>query len=486
MTMTSQSTDAIVADAFFPALRDHVIAATGLVFYADRPQALSAHLADRLQQRGLYDCRAYWELLQDEHAGEAELDQLIALMTIGETYFYRHRELFDALREVALPDIIERNRSIKRLRVWSAGCSTGPEAYTVSMLLRRDLGAAIQGWNISIVGTDINRPFLSQAIEGRYEEWAFRGTSPELRRECFEEQGKSWRIAPEFRAGVTFQYHNLARHPFPSLVHNLLAFDLILCRNVLIYFAPEIVERIIGQLADCLVPGGWLAVGHAEHGAHLQGAFDAVNGHGATLYRKSGPRSNRTPLDSSAPRPGIAMQPISSPGAARSGLPAQESAARGGGPRSPSHVGPPPAARELNPLASTPCAEIEQIRALADQGNVDAALQRCEKLIAKNALDPVYYFYQALLLDQVAGPDAALTALNNAIYLNRQFDLAHYYLGLTQQKLGNAPGAIKSFRNVLRLLEGRDRSERLPDAEGMAIGDLEGLTQMHLETLEVA
>jgi len=117
---------------------------------------------------------------------------------------------------------------------------------------------------------------------------------------------------------------------------------------------------------------------------------------------------------------------------------------------------------------------------------VDAALQRCEKLIAKNALDPVYYFYQALLLDQVAGPDAALKALNNAIYLNRQFDLAHYYLGLTQQKLGNAPGAIKSFRNVLRLLEGRDRSERLPDAEGMAIGDLEGLTQMHLETLEVA
>ena len=485
MTMTAQSTETIVADAYFPAVRDHIVTATGLVFYADRPQALAGHIANRLKQRGLSDCSAYWELLQDEHAGEAELDELIALLTIGETYFFRHRELFDALRDVALPEIIDRNRTTKRLRVWSAGCSTGPEAYSLSILLRRDLGDAVSCWNISILGTDINRPFLSQATAGRYEEWAFRGTSPELRRACFEDQTKSWRIAPRFQEGVTFQYHNLARHPFPSLVHNLLAFDLILCRNVLIYFAPEIVEQIIAQLAECLVPGGWLAVGHAEHGAHLQGVFDAVNCSGATLYRKSGPRPERTAFDGSRLRRDMALQPIFAPGVSPSRSIAQKRAAWGGGPRNPRRVGPSPAVRELKSHAFMPCPEVGQIRTLADQGNVDAALHFCETLIAKHPLKPIYYFYQALLLDQVAGHDAALEALIKAIYLDREFNLAHYYLGLTQQKLGNTPGAIKSFRNVLRLLEGRDRSERLPDAEGMAIADLEELTHMHLETLEV-
>ena len=433
---------------------------------------------------GLSGCFAYLELLQDERAGEAELDQLIALLTIGETYFFRHRELFDALRDVALPEIIDRNRTTKRLRVWSVGCSTGPEAYSVSILLRRDLRDAVSGWNISILGTDINRPFLSQAVEGRYEEWAFRGTPPELRRECFDEQSNSWRIAPRFQEGVTFQYHNLVRHPFPSLVHNLLAFDLIICRNVLIYFAPEIVGRIVSQLSECLVPGGWLAVGHAEHGSHLQGVFDAVNCPGATLYRKSGPHTDRSTFDGSTLRPGMEVQTIFTPGVPCAEPPTQKRTAWGGGPRSPRHVGPPPAAHERKSRACMPCTEIEQIRTLADQGNVDAALQLCETLIAANSLNPVYYFYHALLLDQVAGHDAALQALNKAIYLDRELHLAHYYLGLTQQKLGNTSGAIKSFRNVLRLLEGRDRSESFPDAEGLTTADLEELTHMHVETLE--
>jgi chemotaxis protein methyltransferase CheR len=132
----------------------------------------------------------------------------------------------------------------------------------------------------------------------------------------------------------------------------------------------------------------------------------------------------------------------------------------------------------------TPCPEVGQIRRLADQGDLNSALQLCDSLIAGNRLNPVGYYYRALLLDQVTGHDAALDALGKAIYLDRDFDLAHYYLGLTQQKLGNVTGAVKSFRNVLRLLENRDRSERLPDADGMTIADLDELTRMYLETLE--
>ncbi|HEY4233784.1 MAG TPA: CheR family methyltransferase [Lacipirellulaceae bacterium] len=484
--MTATMRDAIVADACFPTLRDHIIAVTGLVFYADRPQVLAGHVADRLKKRGISGCGEYWELLHDGQAGEAEFDQLIELLTIGETYFFRHRELFDAIRDVALPDLIERNRPTQRLRVWSAGCSTGPEAYSVSVLLRRDLESSIRDWNLSILGTDINRPFLSQASEGRYEEWAFRGTSPEFRRECFDEQDDSWRITPRFKRGVSFQYHNLARHPFPSLVHNLLAFDLILCRNVLIYFAPDIVERIISQLADCLVPGGWLAVGHAEHGPHLRGTLETVNCAGATLYRKSGTCTAQATIRDSAQPFGIARPSVAIPPVSHIGFTTMNRAARDGGPHIPSLVGPPPAAPKCKSGLSTPCPEIERVRALADEGAVDAALNLCETLISKESLNPVHHFYQALLLDQVAGHDAALHALCKAIYLDREFVLAHYYSGLIQHKLANVVGASKSFRNVLRLVEGRDPAERLSDAEGMTIADLDELTRMHLETLETS
>ncbi|HEX5472764.1 MAG TPA: protein-glutamate O-methyltransferase CheR, partial [Lacipirellulaceae bacterium] len=286
MTALASPISAIADDAYFFMLKDYVIATTGLEYYAPRTQALAEHVLGRMSAIGLSECREYWKLLQDDRRGEVELDQLIERLTIGETHFFRHRELFDTLRDAVLPEILNRNRETKRIRVWSAGCSTGPEAYSVAILLRRELAAWTRDWNISILGTDINRPFLAQASAGHYEEWSFRGTPPELRRECFEKDGNAWRIASRFREGVTFQYHNLARHPFPSLMQNLAGFDLILCRNVLIYFAPEVVERIVSQFAECLVPGGYLAIGHAEHGAKCLAMFDAMSSHGATVYRK--------------------------------------------------------------------------------------------------------------------------------------------------------------------------------------------------------
>lgn len=472
MTTIAISTDSIVADAHFHALRDYIVASTGLDYYADRPQTLADHIGDRITERGLSGCRAYLELLHDGDAGETELDQIIERLTIGETYFFRHRELFDAIRDVALPEILERNRATQRIRVWSAGCSTGAEAYSLSILLRRKLPTAIKGWNISIVGTDINRPFLAQATAGQFEEWAFRGTTPEFRRECFQENTratKSWQIAPQFQVGVTFQYHNLVRHPFPSLVHNLLGFDLILCRNVLIYFAPDVAQRIISQLAQCLAPGGWLAVGHAENGAHFQTWFETVNLCGATLHRKA---------DSPASRPAIPVAPRPN-STVRSA--AQTDAT--GRPRTVERRLAAPA-RSLRTSSTSP--EIEQVRRLADQGKVDAALALCQTLISGETLNAVPFFYQGLLLDQVAGHDAALDALNRAIYLDHEFVLAHYYLGLVQRKLADVRGATKSFRNVLRLLQGHAQTSYLPDAEGMTVADLNELTRMHITALQAS
>jgi chemotaxis protein methyltransferase CheR len=365
------------------------------------------------------------------------------------------------------------------LRIWSAGCSTGAEAYSLSILLRREMRFSFDDWNISIVGTDINRPVLSQATAGEYEDWAFRGTTPEFRRDFFDEvvAGKSWQIAPIFQEGVTFHYHNLVRHPFPSLTHNLVAFDIILCRNVLIYFAPKVAEQTISQLAECLVPGGWLALGHAENGGNFREEIDTVNLQGATLHRKS----------LSAPCPNVLDRAKCKPprlntqhGHSTTGQAAALSQVM----ISPHFYGFTAAKHKCKTPTSSVSSAIERVRSLADQGDVEGALQLCLSLTSNEPLNAVLYFYSGLLFDQLARLIPAADALSRAIYLDREFVLAHYYLGIVQQKLANMPGATKSFRNVMQLLEGREQTASLPNADGLNVADLNELTSMHMETLK--
>jgi chemotaxis protein methyltransferase CheR len=422
-------------------------------------------------------------LLLDEESGNAELDQLIELLTIGETYFFRHQELFDALRDAVLPEIISRNRKSRRVRIWSAGCSNGAEVYSLAIVLRRDLGHLIQGWNISILGTDINRTFLAQATAGEYEEWAFRGTPPELRRDCFQQDGTTWRIASQFHEGVAFDYHNLANQPFLPPTPNHTAFDLILCRNVLIYFGPDFVERVISQLAEYLVPDGWLAVGHAEHGGHFQNNFEAVHFPGAILYRKSKRRKGETALHELQFTEDRRTKP-SSPSMFVPAEPNLHGGHSAIAPRSlelASNI----SLRNRTPAAEAPI-QLQQICALADEGRIDAALQLCQNQVASQPLNPIGYFYEALLLDLLGQHSPALRSLQKAIYLDRKFVFAHYYSALIHEKLGHVHEALTSFRNVAPLLVGRPSTERLPDAGDLTVADLQELTRTHVESLEAS
>ena len=477
MKSLTESMSAVIAHSAFPMLRDYIVAATGLEYYTEKPLALAEQVAGRIAELDLVDCRAYLECLRDPSVGETELDNLIVTLTIGETHFFRHREIFDALRDVALPEILERNRATKTLRIWSAGCSTGAEAYSLSILLRREMRHAFAGWKVSIIGTDINRTVLSRAMEGRYEDWAFRGTTPDLRRECFEEvpSAKSWHIAPEFKEGVTFHYHNLVRHPFPSLAHNLVAFDLILCRNVLIYFAPEVVRHTISHFAECLLPGGWLAVGHSENSEQFQNWFEVVNVQGATLHRK--PLSNAAEGSENSLKT-KSNRPPKHPHSRL--IRTKGSSVTTSTPRS-HRSAPPSKTPKSTPRSSS--AEVERVRALADQGNIVDAWDLCRSVANKHPRSPVVHFYSGLLLDQMARHRAALNAFERAINLEQGFVLAHYYSGLVQHKLANTSAAAKSFRNVMHLLEGQERSDSLPNGEGLNVGELLELANMHVETL---
>src|SRR5205823_4106245 len=159
---------------------------------ADKDDDLAARITQRLAALRLAGCDAYLEVLRSGTAGETERDALIESLTIGETFFFRHSEMFDALRSVVVPDLLARNHASRRLRIWSAGCSVGAEAYSVAILLRRDFARELAGWDVTILGTDINRQFLARAREGCYEEWALRNTTAEFRPAHFVRSGQSW------------------------------------------------------------------------------------------------------------------------------------------------------------------------------------------------------------------------------------------------------------------------------------------------------
>jgi chemotaxis protein methyltransferase CheR len=457
---------AVIADPYFPRLKALVIEATGMAFYADKDEDLARIIAARMGESGKPSCARYLETIADPVLGRDEMDALVAELTIGETYFFRHKEQFDALRDIILPDVLARNEATRSLRIWSAGCATGPEPYSIAILLKREFGARIAGWHVSVIGTDINQKFLARAREGRYDEWAFRATPEDVRAECFTRVGKQWQLRPEYKNLVGFQYHNLIKNRFPSLLDNLVGIDIIICRNVVIYFSRETVEELIPCFHETLVDGGWLVMGHAEPNIELFRDFRTVNTPGAVLYQR-----NDRAKDQPAARPAV-----------RSILPAPTLSR----PRPP--LKKPVASVPVKP-APVPLKEPEaigRVRELADEGRWAEALAACDALIAANTLNSRAHFYRALVSEQLGDLEGCQASLRRAIYLDRRFVLPHYHLGLFLWRRDELQGASRSFRNVLALLEQMPADVILDDGDAITVGQLRETVGMHLDLIGVA
>ena len=256
-------------DTTYRELKDYVVESTGLAYYQTRDEDFEERIDRRLRLLGITSCRTYLTLLRDRLLGQTELDHLTTELTIGETFFFRDEKQFNAIRRLILPDLLERNASRKALRVWSAGCASGAEAFSLSIVLRDEFRERISGWEISILGTDVNRRVLEQARAGSYEKWALRSTPDDIRARCFDTEGAQWRVADQYRLGVGFQYHNLVESRASVGLNGLGAFDLILCRNVMIYFDRATAAKVVERLHKSMLPGAWLVVGHADHDPNM-------------------------------------------------------------------------------------------------------------------------------------------------------------------------------------------------------------------------
>jgi chemotaxis protein methyltransferase CheR len=242
---------------------------------------LERRCGPRLDALGLSSYREYYHYLRYDPGGPRELEELIERITTHETYFFREQYQLDAFTEEILPELRERNRRHRSLTLWSAGCSTGEEVYTVAMLMLEK--GVPTDWSVRVVGSDISRKVLAKARRGVYTSNSFRTTSPELRRRYFDETGGESRVRENVRSLCSFGQLNLVDTGRLNVIGPC---DVIFCRNVLIYLSTEARLRVVAAFFDLLRPGGYLLLGHSESLLHLTTRFEIAHLERDLVYRK--------------------------------------------------------------------------------------------------------------------------------------------------------------------------------------------------------
>ncbi len=252
----------------FRLIRDFVRDHCGIYFVDESRYLLERRLSRRIRTQNLSDFREYYRYLLYHKDREAELASIIDVITNNETYFFREQNQLRAFSEEILPELKETNKDKKRLRIWSAGCSTGEEPYTVAMLISET--GLFNGWSIEIFGSDINQRVLQVARSGIYRKNSFRTTEPYFQRKYFKAEEDAYRISDTVKQYVNFSHLNLLD---PFKVKLMGQMDVIFCRNVLIYFDHPSRRKVIDMFYGRLVERGYLLLGHAESLINVSTAF---------------------------------------------------------------------------------------------------------------------------------------------------------------------------------------------------------------------
>ena len=273
---------------------------TGIQVGGSRREALARALKESSESLECTDLDQFFSCLQEARTDSEVWNDLIKRVTIGETYFFRDSDTIKALRQNILPDLIARHQTDRTLRLWSTGCATGEEPYTLAILLHQIL-SDIDQWKILILATDINRQALKHASAGRYRTWSFRETNPVIRSTYFTHDGNTYTIDPVVREKVTFAYLNLADDSYPSPTNQTSHLDLILCRNVTIYLPRSLIQTIANRFYQCLSHNGWLIVGPSETHLEIYSKFQTLNFHGVIAYQKVARITTSTDLRTTVP-----------------------------------------------------------------------------------------------------------------------------------------------------------------------------------------
>lgn len=377
---------------------------------------------------------------------EVELRHLLNLVTVTETCFFRDASQFRLLRDHIMPGLIAGGRRV--LRIWSAGCSSGEEAYSIALTLA-DMGlyAPSSGWTIEIVGTDLNSTMLEKARSGVYTARAVRNVEGRLLERYFEHDGKAFHLSDEIRRRVTFEFGNLTQTPMPSSGQQ----DIVFCKNVAIYFRPEVTRKLVRGLHDTLTPGGLLFLGHAESLWQMSEGFEVVEHERAFCYRKSAgdagvvPEADRTTVRLKPNTTTLRLKP-----AATIAIDVQYDrclAAFRAGDWAAAEAG---LARLMRswPTFVPACLLLGGV--YAHSARYDEAVEQARAVLALSDLEPRAHLLLGMIAARRQRDDEAVRSLRRALYLDDSLALAHFWLGNLYRDRGDVARACQEYENVVR------------------------------------
>ena len=432
-----------------------------------------------------------------------EIQALASYLTVGETYFYRHINDFETIRSVILPSLIrERQYGSRRLRFWSAGCCTGEEPYTLATYLDECI-PNIQDWDITILATDINLRFLEKARAGVYTPWSLRETSSQMTNRYFDREGeRTYKIIPRIRRMVKFAYLNLAEPCYPSAANNTGDMDLIFCRNVMIYFAPRQIEKVMHNLHASLLSGGSMIVSSCE--TALVPDLFTREAHASTIlftHTPPAPSSvNTVPPKKTVQQDtidwSVILDEMSSPPLQEPSPLPDDTAGHASWVKKSKIEG----EKELyfNALnmyqsgnydgaaallqeyvthyqVHAATARVLLVKCYANIRAWDHALMWCRECINADPFNPSGYYLEAGVQQEADRPEQAIRALKRALYLDIDYVPAYVMLGNLMQRAQRAAESDKYFTTALELLATFDAADVVPDTEGLTAGRMREL-----------
>jgi chemotaxis protein methyltransferase CheR len=483
--------------------RSAIVKRVGLQFDDARVGFLAEVLQRRMSKLGCSSDDYLHDL--EREASSGEFNTLARELTVGETYFFRNIEQFNALAEVALPERMRIDRVPRTLRLLSAGCASGEEPYSLAILARETI--ADPSWQVEIRAVDLNPGALEKAARARYSPWALRETLPDVQRKWFRIDGGSLLLDDSIRSAVKFEPANLAgEQPGLWLPE---AYDVVFCRNVLMYFAPDQMRATIERIAQSLAPGGFLFLGHAETLRGISDAFHLRHTHGTFYYERKGnvtrpvSRSLEPALRRVAPSTlaglgddawfhtirqatdrvaalmssptgadnSAAAQPPSWDVAPAFDLLRQERFAE-----ALNHVrsGPPAAEQDADVL-------LLKATLLVHHGQIASAEDACRRLLLIDELNAGAHYVLGLCREHSSDREAANEHYQVAAYLDPEFAMPRLHMGLLARRAGDREVARRELSQALILLRREDTSRLLLFGGGFNREALMGLCRSALK-----
>ena len=454
-------------------LRGIILDRFGLDFPENRTAELIGGLIDAEKELGLTSNQYLLvKKIIGNNLTSKEKEIIANHLTIGETYFFREAKVLAVIRDLIFPELLERKDKIRpSIKIWSAGCSSGEEPYTLAMMLLEAF-PDIASCDITIIGTDINQRSLSKAQKGIYTPWSFRETPEAIKKKYFIPKENHFELIPEVKKMVSFKRVNLAERQFPSANTIPEKMDLILCRNVLMYFSNEVAKKVVNSFNATLKPNGWFIPSQVELSDDLFAMFEKIKSNTVFVYRKPEHPIQRI-IKTTQPLAGK-KQPGTSTITSSRPVSYKSSGTHTSSTQIKIKI---PAQVEKTVTRSRETDQHNYIREQANKGLFPSAIDAIQVLIEGGSANAETYYLGGVVYLEQGSPTQAESMFRKALYLDPHHLLSHYQMLVLLKRRGQEKQAKKHFQNVDELLQALKADEPVPHGEGMTAGELVQLLQ---------